>query len=130
MDFVARQMAFEQTESLRRLSRQVLTQLELRRKLIDFEQALKELDHAHLDLVAEKARTEELLKILPAYKNPEDFELVVNGRCKAGLVKLRARGAPGLQPSAAAPIDRQPPPWEPASRCSVDAQRHWGVEYG
>ncbi|MGX9576797.1 hypothetical protein [Mesorhizobium sp. f-mel] len=35
MDFVPRQLAFEQTESLRRLSRQVLTQLELRRKLIE-----------------------------------------------------------------------------------------------
>lgn len=66
MDFVPRQLAFEQTESLRRLSRQVLTQLELRRKLIEFDQALKELDHAHVDLVAEKARTEELLiNILP-----------------------------------------------------------------
>jgi adenylate cyclase len=44
----------------------VLTQLELRRKLIEFDQALKELDHAHVDLVAEKARTEELLiNILP-----------------------------------------------------------------
>jgi class 3 adenylate cyclase len=66
MDFVARQLTFEQTEALRRLSRQVLTQLELRRRLIEFDQALKELDHAHGDLVAEKARTEELLiNILP-----------------------------------------------------------------
>jgi hypothetical protein len=56
MDFVPRQMAFEQTESLRRLSHQVPTQLELRRKLIEFDQALKELDHARVDLVAEKAR--------------------------------------------------------------------------
>lgn len=66
MDFVPRQLVFEQAEALRRLSRQLLTQLELRRKLIQFDQALKELDHAHVDLVAEKARTEELLiNILP-----------------------------------------------------------------
>jgi hypothetical protein len=66
MDFEPRQLAFEQAESLRRLSRQVLTQLELRRKLIELDQTLKELDHAHVDLVAEKARTEELLiNILP-----------------------------------------------------------------
>lgn len=66
MDFEPRQLTFEQTQALRRLSRQVLSQLELHRKLIEFDQALKELDHAHADLVAEKARTEELLvNILP-----------------------------------------------------------------
>jgi hypothetical protein len=32
-------MAFEQAESLRRPSRQVPTQLELRRKLVEFDQA-------------------------------------------------------------------------------------------
>lgn len=66
MDFEPHQLTFEQTQALRRLSRQVLSQLELHRKLIEFDQALKELDHAHADLVAAKARTEELLvNILP-----------------------------------------------------------------
>jgi class 3 adenylate cyclase len=66
MDFEPRRLTFEQAESVRRLSRQVMTQLELRRKLVEFDQAVKELDQAHTDLAAEKARTEELLvNILP-----------------------------------------------------------------
>src|SRR5258708_9396903 len=66
LDFEPRQLTFEQAESLRRLSHQVMTQLELRRKLIEFDETVKELDRAHTDLVAEKARTEELLvNILP-----------------------------------------------------------------
>jgi adenylate cyclase len=66
MDFAPRQLAFEQTEALHRLSRQVMSQLELRRQLIEFGQAMKDLDQAHADLSAEKARTEELLaNILP-----------------------------------------------------------------
>ena len=66
MDFAPRQLAFEQTEALHRLSRQVMSQLDLRRRLIEFDQAMKELDQTHADLSAEKARTEELLaNILP-----------------------------------------------------------------
>jgi adenylate cyclase len=67
LDFEPHQLTFEQTEALHRLSRQVMTQLELRRQLIEFDQAMKELDQAHKDLAKEKARTEELLaNILPA----------------------------------------------------------------
>jgi adenylate cyclase len=67
MDFEPRKLAFEQTEALHRLSRQVMAQLELRRQLIEFHQAMKELDQAHTDLAAEKARSEELLaNILPS----------------------------------------------------------------
>jgi adenylate cyclase len=66
MDFEPRELSFEQTESMRRLSHQVLTQLELRRRLIELDQAVKELDKARTDIAAEKARTEELLvNILP-----------------------------------------------------------------
>lgn len=66
MDFEPRELSFEQTESIRRLSRQVLTQLELRRNLIELDQTVKELDKARTDIAAEKARTEELLvNILP-----------------------------------------------------------------
>jgi adenylate cyclase len=39
LDFEPRQLAFEQTESLHRLSRQVMTQLDLRKRLIEFGQA-------------------------------------------------------------------------------------------
>jgi adenylate cyclase len=67
MDFEPRQLSFEHTESLRRLSHQVLAQLELRRKLIEYGQTIKELDHARAAAAAEKARAEELLEnLLPA----------------------------------------------------------------
>jgi adenylate cyclase len=78
LDFEPRELSFEQVESLRRLSRQVLTQLELRRKLIEYDHAIRELDQARLEAAAEKARAEELLdNILPA---PVADELKKNGR--------------------------------------------------
>ncbi|MFB9171649.1 adenylate/guanylate cyclase domain-containing protein [Roseibium salinum] len=67
MDFEPHKLAFEQIEAVRRLSHQVLTQLELRRKLIEFDTAVRELDEARTEVVAEKRRTDELLaNILPA----------------------------------------------------------------
>jgi adenylate cyclase len=67
MDFEPRQVSFEQVESMRRLSRQVLAQLELRRKLIEHDHTIKELEKARAELAAEKARAEELLdNVLPA----------------------------------------------------------------
>jgi class 3 adenylate cyclase len=67
MDFEPRQLSFEQMESLRRLSRQVLTQLELRRRLIEHDQTIKDLDQARIEAASEKARAEELLDaVLPA----------------------------------------------------------------
>ena len=59
-DFEPRNLTFEQSESLRRLSRQTMGQLELRRKLI-------ELSGARQALETEKTRSDELLlNILPA----------------------------------------------------------------
>jgi class 3 adenylate cyclase len=67
LDFEPRELSFEQVESLRRLSRQVLTQLELRRKLIEYARTIRELDQARLEAAAEKARADELLEnMLPA----------------------------------------------------------------
>ena len=66
MDFEPRQLTFDQTQSLRRLTHQVMSQLELRRRLIEYHQTIKELDQARAEAAAEKARTEELLaNILP-----------------------------------------------------------------
>ncbi|MEP6677870.1 MAG: adenylate/guanylate cyclase domain-containing protein [Betaproteobacteria bacterium] len=66
MDFEPREMTFEQTEAIRRLARQVRTQLELRRMLVELEQSVKELSQAKALITAEMARTEELLlNILP-----------------------------------------------------------------
>jgi hypothetical protein len=67
MDLAPRRLSFGQTESLRRLSRQVLVQLELRRKLIQYDQTIRELEHARAAAAAERARAEELLEnVLPA----------------------------------------------------------------
>jgi adenylate cyclase len=78
MDFEPRQLSFEQTESLRRLSHQVLAQLELRRKLIEYRQIIRELDQARQEAATEKAHAEDLLRnVLPA---PIADELTRNGR--------------------------------------------------
>ena len=67
MDFEPRRLTFEQTEALRRLSRQVLTLLELRRRLIEHDQMIRRLDQAHKEVAAQKARADELLHdLLPA----------------------------------------------------------------
>jgi GAF domain-containing protein len=87
MDFEPRKLTFEQTEALHRLSRQVMTQLELRRQLIEFHQAMRELDQAHTDLAAEKARTEELLaNILPSSIAQE---LKKSGKCNRNMYPRR-----------------------------------------
>lgn len=60
MDFQPRELSFEQLDALRRLSRQLLTQLDLRRRLAD-------LDQVQAEVVAEKARADALLtNMLPA----------------------------------------------------------------
>src|SRR5271165_776986 len=78
MDFEPRRLEFEQAEAMRRLSRQVLSQLELRRKVIEYHQTIEQLQQARADAAAEKARTEELLvNILPT---PIADELKKNGK--------------------------------------------------
>lgn len=67
MDFEPRQLTFEQIEAMRRLSHQVLAQLEGHRKLLEFNQIIQELDQTRAAIAAEKARAEGLLaNILPA----------------------------------------------------------------
>jgi len=59
MDFQVRHLTRQQLESLRRLSRQLLAQLELRRRLVELDQAQKE-------AAAERERSESLLRsVLP-----------------------------------------------------------------
>jgi class 3 adenylate cyclase len=59
LDFVKHKLTFEQTEAMRRLGRQVVAQLELRRNLI-------ELDETRQALEAEMSRSDDLLlNILP-----------------------------------------------------------------
>ncbi len=67
MDLEPRDLTNEQKECMRRLSRQVMAHLELRRKLIELDAAQGELRAAHREIAAEKAKSDELLlNILPA----------------------------------------------------------------
>ncbi len=78
MDFQTRELTIEQQDALRRLSRQILAQLEMRRRLIGLDQALHDLDKARADIDAEKTRAEGLLAdILPM---PIAEELKRNGK--------------------------------------------------
>ena len=78
MDFEPRQLSFEQTEALRMLSHQVLAQLELRRKLIEYGHTIRELEQARQEAASERARAEDLLRnVLPA---PIADELKRRGR--------------------------------------------------
>lgn len=66
MDFQPREMSFEQQEALRRLAQQLVSQLEYRRRLIELDETMRELDEAHTQLAREKARADNLLEtILP-----------------------------------------------------------------
>ena len=66
VDFKSRELSFEQREALRRLSRQTMVHLELRRQLIERNEMLHQLELARDRAVAEKAESERLLlNILP-----------------------------------------------------------------
>jgi adenylate cyclase len=64
LDIAPRELTFEQREALRRLSRQVLTLLELRRRLIEHNRTIRRLELAHEAVTVQKANAEELLDIL------------------------------------------------------------------
>jgi adenylate cyclase len=66
LDFEPRRLTFEQMEALRRLSRQVLTLLELRRKLIEHDRTIAQLELTREEVAVQKARADELLdNLLP-----------------------------------------------------------------
>lgn len=66
IDFTPRELTFEQREAMRRLSRQTMVHLELRRELLRRNEMLLELKQARDNAVAEKAESERLLlNILP-----------------------------------------------------------------
>jgi adenylate cyclase len=66
VDFQPREISHEQREALRQLSRQTMAQLELRRRLLEHNEVLRELKEARDSAVAEKAQSEQLLlNILP-----------------------------------------------------------------
>ena len=78
VDFEKRELSINQQEALRRLSRQVVTQLELRRALLEMNDAIKTRDEMYTDLQAERKKSDSLMeKILP--KNIAD-EIKKNGK--------------------------------------------------
>lgn len=66
VDFEKRELSINQQEALRRLSRQVVTQLELRRALLEMNDAIKTRDEMYEALQSERDKTDNLMeKILP-----------------------------------------------------------------
>jgi class 3 adenylate cyclase len=67
IDFQPRELSFEQQEALRRLSRQTVAQLELRRKLLEQNEILRQLQAARETAESDRQNWERLLlNILPA----------------------------------------------------------------
>jgi adenylate cyclase len=66
IDFQPRELSIEQTEAVRRLSRQVVSQLELRRSLREIDQRMHQLEQMHAEIAAERDKSDLLLRnILP-----------------------------------------------------------------
>jgi adenylate cyclase len=84
-DFQPRKLTFEQMEALRRLSRQVVTLLELRRRLIEHNRTIRKLELARNEVAAQKARAEELLdNLLPRAVTEE---LKTSGRVRPRYIR-------------------------------------------
>lgn len=78
MDFKPRELAFECQEAIRRLAHQTMAQLEYRRRIIELDQTMRDLDSAHTALAREKARADNLLSnMLP---EPIARELLENDK--------------------------------------------------
>lgn len=78
MDFKPRELTVEKQESLRRLAQQLVSLLEHRRRMIELDEAMRELDKAHMALARENAKTEELLNRIFPVRIAE--ELKENGK--------------------------------------------------
>ena len=81
MDFEPRQLTAEQLESVKRLARQLMCQLEHRRQLLELTEINRSLEEARKTAIGEQARAESLLSsILPA---PIAAELKERGSVEA-----------------------------------------------
>jgi len=86
IDFKSRELSFEQREALRRLSRQTMVHLELRRQLLERNEMLRSLEQARDRALAEKSESERLLlNILPP---SIASELKANARVKPRFFDL------------------------------------------
>lgn len=78
MDFKPRELDVACQESLRRLAHQTMAQLEYRRRIIELDETMSELDSAHAQLAKEKARADNLLTTILPETIAE--ELLQNGK--------------------------------------------------
>mgnify|MGYP003393105826 CR=1 FL=1 len=66
IDFKARELSFEQTEAVRRLSHQVVSQLELRRSMLELDRRMRDLERLNGEIAAERDKADRLLRnVLP-----------------------------------------------------------------
>jgi class 3 adenylate cyclase len=66
VDFQPREMSIEQTEAIRRLSHQAVSQFELRRSVLELERRMAELNEARHEAERQRERSDQLLRnILP-----------------------------------------------------------------
>ena len=66
IDFQPRELSFEQSEALRRLSHQAVSQLELRRSLLELDNRMRDLERAQNEITVEREKSERLLlNVLP-----------------------------------------------------------------
>lgn len=78
MDFKPKDLTIQQQECLRRLAHQLVSLLEHRRRMIELDEAMQQLDQAHQELVRQRTRADDLLdKVLP---NRIGAELKANGK--------------------------------------------------
>lgn len=78
MDFKPRELTIQQQECLRRVAHQLVSLLEHRRRMIELDEAMQRLDQAHVELVRQRTRADDLLeKILPTRVGDE---LRANGK--------------------------------------------------
>ena len=107
MDFEPREASFEQIESIRRLARQAMAQIELREKAAELDRSVEELARARRSAEDARQRADELLhNILPA---PIAAELEAKRKVEpryhdsvtVGVVELRGfdRRAASLEPA-------------------------------
>jgi adenylate cyclase len=106
MDFEPRRLEFEQAGAMRRLSHQAVSQLELRRRIIENQLMIKELDQARAEAAAGKARTDELVaNVLPPsvadeLRRNDKGQPRYHPAVTILFTVSRARGRPGRQPPA------------------------------
>ena len=89
VDFAPHELTFEQTEAIRRLARQVVAQLELRRSLLELDAQVKNMAQANLEADAQRGRADDLLRNILPHQIAEELK-----GCTAGSRRDSTRARP------------------------------------